>query len=399
MNRSPKVLVVGGGFAGVNAAFQLRKLREKLSLNLISDKSWHDYKARAYKIIEDGDASGVYIPIEDVLGKDILKVDAVQEINLEKHLVKCESGASYPYDYLILATGSRVNFHGVSIIDDMTFSVNSSKDAAKLRLHIEKMIESMKNADTEKKISLGHFLVVGGGGTGLEVAATVSKAAHDLAHENGVDPSFITVDLFHSGSRLLNKLRPEISVEVANRLRLLGVNIFYNRRLMQEHLEDISIGDLHVKADTIIWTAGVKPNALLPYDNESIDEYLTLKEHPEVYVIGDAGKDEYYGMAQTALEHAEYVAGSIKNRLNNKENPPYLPKPVYYAVPVLSGWAAVQTKHLVITGWIGWLIRRYVDLRYLVNRLPIMEALSIFMGRKKEKDSIRMIYGGIFNDE
>jgi NADH dehydrogenase len=379
-----RVVIVGGGFAGVNTALNLKKLHEAVSVTLISDKSWHDYKARTFKIIEDGNASSVCIPLSDLLEVSQVSVDVVNDINLEKRLITGESGKEYSYDYLVLASGSRVNFHGVPVIEGMTFTVNSSREAVKLRAHLEKTIESMKDASDEKKISLGHFLIVGGGGTGVEVSATVNKRARELANIHGIDPSFITVDLFHSGSRILNKLKPEISEAVAKRLRVQGVNIFYNRRLMQEHLEDISIGDLHIKADTIIWTAGVMSNALLQYDNGSIDEYLNLKDHLEVYVIGDAGRDEYYGMAQTAIEHAKYVSESIRNKINHRKNEPYHPKPVYYAIPVLSGWAAVQTRHLVVLGWMGWLIRRYVDLRYLVNRLPLGEAWSIFTGSRQD---------------
>jgi len=383
--KKPSIIIVGGGFAGVNTAIQLKKLHEA-SVTLISDKSWHDYKARAFRVLEDGDTSSIYIPLADLVGENHFIVDAVQAIDLENHLVVGESMVEYPYDYLVLATGSKVNFHGVPMIGEMTFTVNSSREAAVLRQHLEKSLAAMKTANDEKKVSLGHFLIVGGGGTGIEVAAAVNKSARELAEIFGVDPSFITVDLFHSGSRILSKLKPEISEAVAKRLRMQGVNIFYNRRLTQEHLEDISIGDLHIKADTIIWTAGVKSNALLPYDNDSITEYLTLKEHPEVYVIGDAGRDEYYGMAQTALEHAKYVSECIKNRVHDIQNKPYIPKPVSYAVPVLSGWAAVQTKYLVITGWLGWLLRRSVDLRYLIYRLPLGEAWSIFTGTKPNNE-------------
>jgi len=383
--KKPSIIIVGGGFAGVNTAIQLKKLHEA-SVTLISDKSWHDYKARAFRVLEDGDTSSIYIPLADLVGENHFIVDAVQAIDLENHLVVGESMIEYPYDYLVLATGSKVNFHGVPMIGEMTFTVNSSREAAQLRQHLEKSLAAMKTASDEKKVSLGHFLIVGGGGTGIEVAAAVNKSARELAEIFGVDTSFITVDLFHSGSRILNKLKPEVSEAVAKRLRMQGVNIFYNRRLTQEHLEDISIGDLHIKADTIIWTAGVKSNALLPYDNASITDYLTLKDHPEVYVIGDAGRDEYYGMAQTALEHAKYVSECIKNRVHDIQNKPYIPKPVSYAVPVLSGWAAVQTKYLVITGWLGWLLRRSVDLRYLIYRLPLVEAWSIFTGTKQNNE-------------
>ncbi|MEJ2097781.1 MAG: FAD-dependent oxidoreductase [Deltaproteobacteria bacterium] len=367
----PRVLIIGGGFAGVNTVLNLKKLHTKLDVKLISDKYSHDYKARIFKIIEDSDSSSVQIPLNDIIGEKNCFIDTVTEINLKEHLVKAKSKKEYSYDYLIIASGSQVNFHNVTVINDMTFSVNSSKEADLLRKHIEKTISSIKKAREEEKISLGHIVIVGGGATGVEIAAALTKSTKKLAEKYGIDKSMITIDLFHSGPRLLNKLKPQVSQAVEKRLRLLGVNIFYNRRLQKEHLENITLGDLHIKAETIIWTAGIKPNKLIPYSDKSITDYLTLKNHPEVYIIGDASKDEYYGMAQTALEHSKYISKSISQKINNQKIEPYKSKPVYYAVPVLSGWAAVQTRHFVFTGWIGWLIRRFIDFRYLVNRLSL----------------------------
>jgi NADH dehydrogenase len=399
--KKPRILIVGAGFAGVNAALQLwEKIGKKTVITIISNRDWHDYKARIFRIVEGYSASGVYIPLKSILGeKAKLIVDPVQGADLGKHVIKGESGAQYSYDYLILATGSVVNFHGVPIIKDMTFTVNSSIEAVRLSEHIEKTVGGMASADDAQRISLGHFVIVGGGGTGVETAAAVAINARKTAEESGVDTSLITVDLFHAGSRLLEKLKPELSDAVDRRLRSLGVNIFYHRRLMREHLEDVSIGDVHIKADTIIWTAGVRPNTIIPYEEGSIDEYLNLVGHPEVYVIGDAGRDQYYGMAQTAIEQAKYVSESIEKKVENQEIHPYTPKAVYYAVPMGSGWAAVQTRHIAVTGWLGWLIRRYVDLRYMVNRLPLRQAWRTFTGTPWDEEVVRKRILGEAADE
>jgi NADH dehydrogenase len=382
----PRVIVVGGGFAGINTALQLSKKLNHIDLTLISDRNWHDYKACISMILEGYSASHVYIPIKGILKKVEVTLDKVQSIDLEKKKVNCGSSHKYSYDYLVLATGSTVNFHGVPTVREMTFTVNSSKEALELREHVSKTIRSIAYAKNSEKVSLGHIVVVGAGATGVEAAAAVAIFARKTAEATGVDPSLITVDLFHADSRILEKLNAEVSRAVERRLRSLGVNIFYNRRLMREHLESVSMGDIHIKADTLIWTAGVKPNKVAPYDPDSIDEYLNLSGHPEVYVIGDAGRDHYYGMAQTALEHAKYVSTSILNKIKNQKTGPYMPKPVYYAVPVGSGWAAVQMKHIHLSGRPGWLIRRFVDFRYMINRLPLGQAWKTFNGNMKDEE-------------
>lgn len=379
--KKPRVIIIGGGFAGVNTAKQLEKL-DKISLILISDKKWHDYKARIFKIIEENNLSSVKIPLEELIDQDKIILDKIKTIDLNNQQVQGENGI-YEYDYLVLATGSTPNYHGISVVEKLTYTVNSSIEAMRLLDHIEKTLQKMKDADPTEKISMGHFVVVGGGGTGVEMAAAVSTKCRRYAKEIGLDASFITVDLFHSGSIVLENLRPALSRAVEKRLRSLGVNIFYHRRISKEHLQSISIGDIHIKASTIIWTAGVEPNKLIHYQRESIDDHLRLKDHTKVYVIGDAGDDQYYGMAQTAIEHALYVSKDIKNRLSNGNTSKFIPKSVYYAVPLGSYWAAVQSEHFIITGLVGWLIRRIIDLRYLIRRIPLIEVFRSFRGVPK----------------
>ena len=389
-NSRPKIIIVGGGFAGVNTTrILLKKVGKEADITLISDQDYHDYKPCAFRIVEGYSAAETYIPLSNLIDESHLVIDAMQSADLEKKVVTCESGALYSYDYLVIATGGKANFHGVPIIGDLTFTVNSTKEAVRLSRHIRKIVRSIPEAEGLKKISLGHFIIVGGGGTGVEMASAVARNARKTAKELGVDSSLITVDLFHAGPRVLETLRPELSKAVDKRLRDLGINIFYHRRLRREHLEDVSLGDLHIKADTIIWTAGIQPKPIIPYDKGEIDDHLYVKDHPEVYIVGDAGKDNHYGLAQTALEHAKYVSTCIQDKIKGKETPIYKSKPVSYAVPVGSGWAAIQMNHSHISGVLGWLIRRFVDIRYMIMRLSLSEAWNIITGKPREDQAIR----------
>jgi NADH:quinone reductase (non-electrogenic) len=386
----PKIIIVGGGFAGVNTTRMLiRKVGREADITLISDHDYHDYKPCLFRIVEGYSATETYIPLNSLIDETHLIIDSMKTADLEKKMITCESGVEYGYDYLVIATGSRANFHGVPIIGDMTFTVNSTKEAVRLREHIRKTIQSIPAVEEKKKVSLGHFVIVGGGGTGVEMAAAVARNARKTAIQMGVDPSLITVDLFQASSRILDGLRPEISDTVDKRLRSLDVNIFYHRRLMKEHLEDVFLGDLHIKADTIIWTAGIQPKPVIPYDTETIDDHLNVMGHPEVYIIGDAGKDKHYGLAQTALEHAKYVSKSIQDKMRNKNPSPYIPKPVSYAVPVGTGWAAIQMSHSEALGLLGWLIRRFVDIRYMIIRLPLGQTWNIFSGNQRDDDALK----------
>ena len=379
----PKIIIVGSGFAGVDAARELEKIRKNVSILIISDRKWHDYKARLFKIIEENNTLSTRIPLKTLINKAKIKTDKIETVDLNKQLLIGKSGEKYLYDYLVISTGSISNYHGVKIIKDLTYTINSSNEALRLQKHIENTLQSMLEANLEEKISLGHFVVIGGGGTGVEMAAAISIKARRYAKHINLDSSFITIDLFHSGSRLLNKLRPELSKAAEMRLRSLGVNIFFNRRITKEHIENISIGDIHIKANTIIWTAGVKQNKITLYQKDSIDDHLRLLNHPMVYIVGDAGFDPHYGMAQTALRQARYVSKEIEAALYGKGSKSYTSSPVYYAIPIGSYWAAVQMKYFNLIGFSGWIIRRLIDLRYLVRRMPLHIALKIFTGAPK----------------
>ncbi len=295
-----KVVVVGGGFGGVNAALRLaRRARKMVDITLVTDESWFDYKPCIYRVVTGMPPFCVYVPLERIFRGTGVKitVDPMRRISLREGYVECASGERHHYDYLVIAIGSEVDFHGVPVLKPITFSANSLREAIRLSAHVDEVLSKIKHIGDSEGIALGHFVIVGGGPSGVEMAAAISNYTRRRASFYGVDPSMIAVDLIDSGPRLLKRLSPAISAHAHRRLRDLDVNIYYNRRVMEEHVEEVYFRDMHFKTATIVWTAGVAANRFLlsvegaEMDKEGrllVDDHLRLRGWPNVFAIGDS---------------------------------------------------------------------------------------------------------------
>ena len=234
-------------------------------------------------------------------------------------------------------------------------------------------------------------MIVGGGATGVEAAGELAVYARALAKKHSIDPSFVTIDLIHSGSRLMASFPENISESIRARLQSLGVNIFFNRRVMREEVETVFLKDMEMKTKTLIWCAGVKPNRFLSavsgfnLDKRGrvlVDEHLQARGMEGVYVVGDCAATSHTGMAQSALQDGDYVAYHIGARLQNKNIVPYNQKEPVYAVPVGPGWAAYVSRAVKLTGMWGWYMRKYLDFRFFLTLLPFGKAYTAFSNDK-----------------
>jgi NADH dehydrogenase len=397
-NKIKKVVIVGGGFAGITAALQLtKKNTDNLDVILISDKDWFDYKPGIFRVVGNFKPYKVRIPLEVIFRSKKVKLvkDTVENFSFSNQHVGTNNGTNYYYDFLILALGSEVDYHGLPVLSDMTFSANSVLEAIELNKHVEEVVSKMRAAEKDERLALGHFVIVGGGATGVEMAGAISLYAKKIAKRQGVDPSFIMVDLIESGSRVLKTMPEDFSDHVKRRLKDLDVNIIYNRRVTEEHLEEVYLKDTHIKTWSIIWAAGVRANKLVTdihdvkTDNEGriiVDQTLRIPGYANVFAIGDIIPDRFYGMAQTAIEHGRYVAEVITNLNLGEHVSAYEAKSVSYAVPVGPNWAAIMIGQFKLYGWIGSLIKNGIDLKFLNSIISPRKNLEILLSSDAERN-------------
>lgn len=395
------MLIVGGGFGGVSAALSLEK--EKIpdtEITLVSDKPHFEYKPALYRVVTGRSPLEVCIPISEIFeNKNIeFTVDKIKSVDAHRNSAKGASDSDYKFDYLILALGSETAYFDIPGLEKFSFGFKSISEAMRLKMHLHDLFLECKNAKSnlDEKVCLLQVVIVGAGPSGVELAGELAIFMKRLAQEYDVDQSLISVDLIEVAPRILPSLPENISKRVAHRLRHIGVNIYTNRTMTKGEIEKISIRGMTMKTETVVWTAGVKPNHLykkiwgFSFDAKgrvAVDEFLRAKSSENIFIIGDGAATPNSGMAQTAIYDGEAAAENISRLIKNRKPKAYRQKKTYYALPVGPGWAATSLGFMTFYGLIGWFLRRVADFNYFLSILPFMKAVTVFRRGKNLCDS------------
>ncbi len=394
MDSQKKVVIVGGGFGGVGTALSLaRRKLPSVKIVLISDIPHFEYHPSLYRVVTGKSPLEVCIPLSEIFKNTNVEVveDSITHLDTNGRVLKGASESRYSYDFLVLALGSEAAYYNITGLKENTFGFKTIKEALVLKRHLHEVFTKCKDAPKDQKTTLVHIVIIGGGAAGTELAGELAVYAKGMAASHRIDPSLVTIDLFEAASRLLPTLPEDVSKKVHVRLQGLGVNIFLNRAVEKEELENVYLKDMHVKAKTVIWTAGVKPNSFystissFELDKKGrvvVDEYLRAKNLDNVFVVGDAASTENSGTAQTAVLDGLSVVENINRQLHGESLTKAISKKSIFAVPVGPSWAAVPIGNLRFYGRLGWFIRKVADLKYLLSILPLREAFLAFQSGK-----------------
>lgn len=375
-----KIIIIGGGFAGIRVALTLDRAKIPGSkIILLSDKPHFEYNPTLYRVVTGRSPLQVCIPLRDIFDGTRVEVleDTIEHVNLAEKSLSGKSTARYHYDFLVLALGSETNYFDIPGLKERAFGFKSISEALRLKRHLHKSL-----AENNSQI-----VIVGGGATGIELAGELSAYTKKLGRLHDFNPSNLAIDLIEAAPRLAAGLPERFSEKIKARLQRLGVNIFLSRAVLREDLERVYLKDMELRTKTVIWTAGVKPNRLyaqiegLALDQKgrvTVTERLEARGRADVFVAGDGAATPYSGMAQTALFDGEYIARAITARLQNKKVPAYQPKKPFYSIPAGPGWAATLIGDFAIYGRASWWLRRLADLRFFLSILPIRKALRAF---------------------
>jgi NADH dehydrogenase len=390
LNKSRRIYIIGGGFAGIRAGLDLVKgLPSNVEVNLVSNKNHFEYYPRIYKVVTGANPREVCIPLAEIFFKKRIKVicDEIKKVDLKSKNITGKDGTVYEYDDLILALGSETVYFNIEGVKERSFGFKSIREALALKKHLHKMFDVYLSAQKEDVISQLHLIIVGGGPSGVELTGKLVTYMKELAKHHSVKNEFITIDLVEAASALVPTLPGEVSNHIYNRLHGLGVNIFLNRSLIKEDIDEILMKDMSMRSNTLIWTAGSRTNHF--YESISgitlhrngrvlVDEYLRPEGFENVYIAGDSAHTPYAGLAQTALYDGSFIAKTIKADIKGNKMSKYVPEKVAYAVPVGDCWAAVSWGPLKFYGWFGYVLRELIDLRFFMSILPFHKAFRIF---------------------
>ncbi len=389
-NESKRILILGGGFAGLDTAQTLERILsddEDVEITLVNHENYLVFTSMLAEVVASSiDAKHVVIPLRECLRRVNFKELEVQKIDLEKRVVTGDyfnGGETFNlgYDYLIIALGSITGYHGVPGAEEYTFPLKNLNDAMVLRSHV---IEMFEYADLIRDPDLRHrlltFVVVGGGYTGIEVAAEL----HDFIHSSkkfykNIDASEVKVLVVDPGTRIMHEMSEGLADYGLNLLRKRGMNFMLQTRVKEVTHDSVVFQDGNlVNTYTAIWAAGTAPQpvvAKLPCANEKgrigVNEFLEVPGHSGVWAIGDCaivtdpntGKP-YPPTAQHATRQgkcvAHNVATSIRGESNHKRSFGY--KTLGMLAPLGHRSAVAEILGLKFSGFFAWFLWRAIYL-------------------------------------
>ena len=359
---SQKVLIIGGGFAGIKAAILLAE-DPRFKVSLVTDNDHFRYYPILYRTATGGSAIQSSISIASIFGnKQIdLIIDKAVKLDRERKQVHTESGKNLPYDSLIIAVGVVTNYFGIKGLPQYAYGIKSLDEAEKLKAHIHKQLIDDHRPDL-------NYVVIGAGPTGLELAGQIPEYIKHVMKLHNIRGRNFHIDLVEAMPRVAPSLPEDASRAIASRLKSLGVKLYLNQKVEAETADALIINGKSIRSHTVIWTAGVTNH---PFFKENsfqlsergkviVNEYLEAEEN--IYVLGDNANTKYSGMAQTALYDAINVANNLKSQLNGGNRKTYQPKRPITVIPVGSHWAALIAGRLRIYGILGWALREMADL-------------------------------------
>lgn len=396
-----QVVIVGGGFGGLNAAQSLR--RSPVEVTLVDRRNFHLFQPLLYQVATGGlSPSNIAVPLRSIVRRQKncrVFMDEVRGFDLDRRVVKLPDG-ELPYDSLIVATGSQTGYFGHADWAQIAPGLKSIEDALEIRRRILTAFEAAEREENPaRRSALLTFVVVGGGPTGVELAGTLAEITrHTLSKEfRRCQPSDARIVLVDFAPRLLNSFPEDLSAEAMRKLETMLVEVRTHTKVTR--LDDRSVAlqkDEHselIEADTILWAAGVEASPLgrilataIGCETDRggrvpVGPDLTVAGHPEVFVIGDlaAARDALGhalpGVAPVAIQQGKYVASLIVARLSGRSLEPF--RYVDYGNMATIGRAAAvaqlgRWKFRGLTAWMLWLFIHLIQIVRFENRILVL---------------------------
>ncbi|HEY7358313.1 MAG TPA: NAD(P)/FAD-dependent oxidoreductase [Ktedonobacterales bacterium] len=389
----PRVVIVGAGFGGLQAARALRKAPAQVIV--IDRRNHHLFQPLLYQVATaELSPADISIPIRAALRRqrntEVLLAE-VTGVDVEGRQVLIGE-RTISYDYLVLATGAQHSYFGHDDWAPYAPGLKSNTDATAIRREILLAFEAAEiEVNPEKRQALLTFVIVGGGPTGVELAGAIAGLARksivrDFRH---IDSSEARILLVEAGPRLLAAFPETLARKAQRELERDGVEVLTNAPVEQVDADGVVIAGKHTSARTVIWAAGVKASPAGKWLGAETDRAgrvlvgpdLTMPGHPEIFVIGDtasATQDEkpLPGVAPVAMQQGRYVARVIRRRLAGKQKS----KPFHYRdkgnlATVGRSYAITDLGFIQLAGFLAWVTWLVVHIFYLIgfrNRLLVM---------------------------
>jgi NADH:ubiquinone reductase (H+-translocating) len=381
----PHVVIIGGGFGGLNVARALASVPVRITL--VDRTNHHLFQPLLYQVATAALSPGdIAAPIRWVLRRQsnarVLMADA-RRVDLERRVVVLDSG-ELEYDFLVVAAGASHSYFGNDEWARYAPGLKSLEDALEIRQRVLLAFErAEKEQDKVERRRLLTFVIVGGGPTGVEMAGALAEIArHALAKEfRAIDPDTARIILLEAAPALLTGFPGRLQQYAKKSLERLGVDVRLGTAV--EEIEDgaLKVAGQWVLAGTIIWAAGVAASPLArtlgaPTDKAGrvlVEPDLAVPGHPEVFVIGDMaafvhqGGKPLPGLAQVAMQQARHAAQNISRAIRSKPPEPFRYRSRGNMATIGRGAAIADLGWFTLTGSVAWLVWLFVHVVQLTG--------------------------------
>ena len=381
----PRVVIIGGGFGGLNAARALK--RAPVEIVLIDRANHHLFQPLLYQVATSVlPPTEIATPIRNLLRRQrnvtVLMGEVIGVDTAQRSLRVTGINRPITYDYLIVATGMHSSYFGHDEWEPCAPGLKTARDALIVRNKILSAFELAEvESDPEQRKELLTFVVVGGGPTGVEMAGALAEMAHaTLADEfHRCDPRSAQIMLVDAAPRVLLPYPEKLAYKVQAKLEQIGVEVRLGHPVELIDAEGVVINGQRICSQCVIWAAGVQASpagAWLGAETDRVGRVkvkpdLTVPDHPEIFVVGDTAFIEENGkplpgVAQVAIQSGKYAARVIRQRVKQEAPPP----PFKYfdkgnMATVTRGYAVVDSKFLRTAGFIGKLAWAFLHILYL----------------------------------
>lgn len=407
-----RIVVIGGGFAGLTLASKL--VKTKYQSVLIDKHNYHMFQPLLYQVATAGiEPSAISFPFRKVFQskRNIhIRITEVVRIEPENNRVITRIGI-VNYDFLVIAIGATTNYFGNNLIKEKAFPMKSVPEALGLRNTILQNFENILiSEDPEEQAGLMNFVVVGGGPTGVETSGALAEMKRFVLPKDypEIDFNRMNIYLVESSPRLLKGMSDVSSQKAHHYLTKLGVNVWMGTAVKSYDGKIVMLSNgTTIRANTLIWAAGIKGNTLEGIHQEAIgrsdrlivDETNLVMGYSNIYAIGDIAlmvtekfPNGHPQVAQVAIQQAANLAENFKRKAKGVPFAPFIYRDLGSMATIGRNLAVVDLPFMKFQGFFAWLVWMFIHLKSILGvKNKLLTFINWFWSYITYDQSLRLI--------